>query len=166
MLDELLRQGAIRVWYRVASPAEYRAYVHHRQDTMVRRARIIGNLMVARSQNVEGDVVECGCWQGGMSAAMAEALPGLARSSSTASKDSPKRPNVTENERRPSLGDGRPAHSVYGRERRQRCGGREHRLHDPAWLVRGHGPEYAAERPTDRRAKARRRLVRLHHGVP
>ena len=44
--------------------------------TMVPRLKFIDNVSLVRAIRVEGDIVECGTWRGGMSAAMAEALPG------------------------------------------------------------------------------------------
>jgi O-methyltransferase len=45
--------------------------------TMVPKAQFVDNLVVARlARAVPGDLVECGTWRGGMSAALAWALPG------------------------------------------------------------------------------------------
>ena len=44
--------------------------------TLVPRAQFVDNLVVARrARSVPGDLVECGTWRGGMSAALAWALP-------------------------------------------------------------------------------------------
>jgi O-methyltransferase len=50
-------------------------YARHRADTMVERCQFIDNLaLAARVASVEGVVVECGVWRGGMIAGIAEVL--------------------------------------------------------------------------------------------
>jgi O-methyltransferase len=50
-------------------------YARHHEDTMVPRCAFIDNLVLAaRVASVEGVIVECGVWRGGMMAGIAEVL--------------------------------------------------------------------------------------------
>jgi O-methyltransferase len=52
-------------------------YTKYRQFTMVPQSHFINNLQLcSRFGNIEGDIVECGVWKGGVSAAMAELFNG------------------------------------------------------------------------------------------
>jgi O-methyltransferase len=58
-------------------PHETRLWWKYRRRSMIPRRRFTENLAIARQAvGVGGDVVECGTWKGGMSAALAELLPG------------------------------------------------------------------------------------------
>jgi O-methyltransferase len=57
-------------------PREYALFRKYRDRSMVPRRKFVDNLRLARSVIVDGPVVECGSWHGGMSAAISEVLPG------------------------------------------------------------------------------------------
>jgi hypothetical protein len=57
----------------VAFPRQARLYRKYRDFTMVGKLAFIENLGLCESaRGLEGDIVECGTWRGGMSAAMSE----------------------------------------------------------------------------------------------
>lgn len=58
----------------LADPGALRLYRKYHAHTMIPRERFIDILDLARSVDVEGEVVECGTWKGGMIAALAEYL--------------------------------------------------------------------------------------------
>jgi O-methyltransferase len=62
--------------YRLLFPREARLHRKYADATMVGLVRFVENLRLLRNVNVPGSLVECGTWRGGMSAAMAEMLPG------------------------------------------------------------------------------------------
>jgi O-methyltransferase len=71
-----LPMHVVNVARRVKHHTDWRLYRKYRADTMVDEFRFIDNLTLVRLVKVPGDLVECGAWRGGMSAAIAEALPG------------------------------------------------------------------------------------------
>ena len=60
----------------VRYPREYRLFRKYRDRSMVPRRKFVDNLRVVARVSVAGSLVECGCWQAGMSGAIAEVLPG------------------------------------------------------------------------------------------
>src|SRR5690242_8677902 len=67
-------RGAQSVYYRLLAENSYRRY---REFTMVPRGQYIDNLdLCMRRAPKSGCIVECGVWRGGMSAGMADVLPG------------------------------------------------------------------------------------------
>jgi len=74
-----VRAGEVVALYalRTIHPRETHIYRRYRTHTMLPEARAIDNLAVVRKHvHVSGDIVECGTWKGGMSAAMADVMPG------------------------------------------------------------------------------------------
>lgn len=57
-------------------PREYALFRKYRDRSMVPRRTFVDNLRLMRTLRVAGPVVECGCWEGGMSGAIAEVLRG------------------------------------------------------------------------------------------
>ena len=57
-------------------PKEYALFRKYRDRSMVPRRKFVDNLRLVRALSVAGPVVECGCWEGGMSGAIAEVLRG------------------------------------------------------------------------------------------
>jgi O-methyltransferase len=55
---------------------DWRLWRKYGDDTMLDEDQFIDNMTLVRTVTVPGDLVEAGVWRGGMSAAMAEALPG------------------------------------------------------------------------------------------
>jgi O-methyltransferase len=71
-----MRQRLALAKLSVTRRAEYRLYRQYRDTTMVPCAKFIDNLLLCRqADRIDGAIVECGCWRGGMSAAMAQVLP-------------------------------------------------------------------------------------------
>jgi O-methyltransferase len=56
--------------------AEHRIWQRYRRETLIPSERFVTTLGLLRLAPADGIIVECGAWRGGMSAAMAEALPG------------------------------------------------------------------------------------------
>ena len=54
---------------------EYALFRKYRDRSMVPRRTFVDNLRLVRALPAAGPVVECGCWEGGMSGAIAEVLP-------------------------------------------------------------------------------------------
>ena len=79
-LRERAAGKARRTWRDVTLLRRYPMVRLHRQLadlTMVPPSQFVDNLVVARqARSVPGDLVECGVWRGGMSAALARMLPG------------------------------------------------------------------------------------------
>jgi O-methyltransferase len=75
-LKERARRLAFEQWLRATRPADLALYEKYGSLSQVRRLKFMENTKLVRSVTVAGDLVECGCWRGGMSAAMAEAAPG------------------------------------------------------------------------------------------
>jgi O-methyltransferase len=66
--------GYVRLLFRY--PREARLLLKYRSYTMGSPQTVTQTLNLCRTaRSVEGDIVECGVWRGGMSAAMAEVLP-------------------------------------------------------------------------------------------
>jgi len=76
MAEGTIKRGATQLSLRARHPVTYRLFSKYRRYTLVNRARFLDNLKLVRATTVAGDIVECGTYRGGMSAAMAEALPG------------------------------------------------------------------------------------------
>jgi O-methyltransferase len=61
---------------RLLHHADWRLWQKYQHETMLGEAQFLDNMTLVRRVTVPGDIVETGVWRGGMSAAMAEALPG------------------------------------------------------------------------------------------
>jgi O-methyltransferase len=61
---------------RVLHHADWRLWQKYRHETMLDEPQFLDNMTLVRLVTAPGDIVETGVWRGGMSAAMAEALPG------------------------------------------------------------------------------------------
>jgi O-methyltransferase len=65
--------GALRRW---SHRSDYALYEKYEDATMIPRDLFADNVRLCRGAAAPGVIVECGCWRGGMSAAMADARPG------------------------------------------------------------------------------------------
>jgi O-methyltransferase len=78
MAKKALRTGASRAERLIQARRDrqlHAIYAKHRQRTMVPESCYVSNLrLCARATHVEGSVVECGMWRGGMSAGIADLL--------------------------------------------------------------------------------------------
>ena len=72
-----VRQTVARTRLRIERRDDLALYAKYRDATMIHESKFIDNILLCRSAAaVPGDIVECGVWRGGMSAAMADVLVG------------------------------------------------------------------------------------------
>jgi O-methyltransferase len=68
-----LRSRLAAVGLRIERRDDVRLFKKYQADTMIIMPKFIDNVALARTVRVQGIVVECGSWRGGMSAAIGEA---------------------------------------------------------------------------------------------
>jgi hypothetical protein len=71
-----LKWYAFETWLRTSRREDVALLAKYRQFSMIPKLKFLDNTRLVRAVTVPGAIVECGTWRGGMSAAMAEALPG------------------------------------------------------------------------------------------
>jgi O-methyltransferase len=71
-----VKVAADRARLAVRYSREYSLFRKYRDRSMVPRRSFVDNLRLVQTVRVAGPVVECGCWEGGMSGAIAEVIRG------------------------------------------------------------------------------------------